>query len=423
MSANEPMRVLFTSIAHTTHYYSMVPLAWALRCAGHEVRVASQPALADDVTRSGLTFVPVGDDHGWEELLFKIASVEPARDAQRIDFRDLLDDPDPEALLGFYIMLVPTLFGTVNNDSMVDDLVEFATDWKPDLVCWEPLTWAGAVAAKVTGAVHGRLLWNSDVLGATRRYFLDAWEKLPEELRDDPMREWLTWTLRRFGQEFDETVVEGQWVVDQQPPSLRLPTKQLSLPMSYVPYNGPSVVPEWVREKPERPRVCVTIGMSARSGNGFSSIELPELVEALASLDVELIVTVKADQRAEFGPLPDSVRLVDRVPLHALLPTCSAIVHHGGAGTECTALRSGVPQVVLPEIWDTTWKAALLEENGVALTEPANALDPASVRRKLERVLTEPSFRKRAAELRHEVLTQPSPAEVAAELERLVRTP
>ena len=46
------MRVLFAAHAERTHFYSMIPLAWALRTAGHEVYVASQPALTDDITHS-----------------------------------------------------------------------------------------------------------------------------------------------------------------------------------------------------------------------------------------------------------------------------------------------------------------------------------------------------------------------------------
>ena len=40
----------------------MVPLAWALRAAGHDVRVAVQPSFAATVTSAGLTAVPVGRD-------------------------------------------------------------------------------------------------------------------------------------------------------------------------------------------------------------------------------------------------------------------------------------------------------------------------------------------------------------------------
>lgn len=43
------------------HVYPHVPLAWALRAAGHEVCVVSQPDLVDEIAETGLTVVPVGE--------------------------------------------------------------------------------------------------------------------------------------------------------------------------------------------------------------------------------------------------------------------------------------------------------------------------------------------------------------------------
>jgi UDP:flavonoid glycosyltransferase YjiC (YdhE family) len=38
------------------------------------------------------------------------------------------------------------------------------------------------------------------------------------------------------------------------------------------------------------------------------------------------------------------------MPLHVLLPTCSAIVHQGGIGGVLTAVVAGVPQLVIQEV-------------------------------------------------------------------------
>src|SRR5688572_28667204 len=56
------MRVLFTTWAWPAHYLPMVPLAWALRAAGHEVRMASQPELLPVMRESGLPSTVVGHD-------------------------------------------------------------------------------------------------------------------------------------------------------------------------------------------------------------------------------------------------------------------------------------------------------------------------------------------------------------------------
>ncbi|MGD1859982.1 MAG: glycosyltransferase [Leptolyngbyaceae cyanobacterium] len=50
--------------------------------------------------------------------------------------------------------------------------------------------------------------------------------------------------------------------------------------------------------------------------------------------------------------LPDSVFKLDGIPHAWLFPRMKAIVHHGGAGTTAAALRSGVPNIVVPFFTD-----------------------------------------------------------------------
>ncbi|MFB9904176.1 activator-dependent family glycosyltransferase [Allokutzneria oryzae] len=412
------MRVLFTSFAHNTHFYSSVPLAWAFRAAGHDVRVASQPALTEAITQAGLTAVPVGTDHAVHDFAQQQSSTNS--DHPEVNLAE--DRPEIvtwDFALGIQTMLTPLLYAKVN-DGMVDDLVAFARSWQPDLVIWEPFTYAGAVAARVTGAAHARLLWGGpDVQSRTRGLFLDRLAEQPPEHRDDPLAEWLTWTLDRFGAEFDEEVVTGQWTIDQAPASTRLPLPQRIVPMRYVPYNGKSVIPDWLHEAPKKPRVCLTLGVSAREALGGDGVSVADLIEATADLDIELIATLDSSQRELLPRVPDNTRLVDFVPMHALLPTCSAIVYHGGAGTWSSALLAGVPHIMLADMYDSVLKAEQLERLGAGLLQRPADLTPRSLRDKLVRVLENPSFAEAAAKLRAEVLADPSPAEVVGVLERL----
>ncbi|MFD8237383.1 nucleotide disphospho-sugar-binding domain-containing protein, partial [Streptomyces sp. NPDC059696] len=71
-----------------------------------------------------------------------------------------------------------------------------------------------------------------------------------------------------------------------------------------------------------------------------------KLLEAVAELDIEVIATLNDNQLAESGPLPDNVHTLDYVPLDQLLPTCSAVIHHGSTGTFAAASAAGLPQVV-----------------------------------------------------------------------------
>ncbi|MFE5330502.1 activator-dependent family glycosyltransferase [Embleya sp. NPDC056575] len=411
------MRVLITSLAVEAHFNGAVPLAWALRAAGHEVRVASHPALTESITRAGLTAVPVGTDHVHHELVRDLGA-ELDTFYRDIDFTGERGD-DYVALKGANTLLTATFYAQANNDSMVDELVDFARYWQPDLVIWEPFTFAGAVAARACGAAHARLLWGPDLFLRMRTAFRQRMELLPAESHDDSLEEWLTWTLDRFGCAFDEEVVVGQWNIDQMPPGVRLPSGRPTVPMRYVPYNGRSVVPAWLREPPRRPRVCLTVGITSRDTDHPNPVSLDEVFEAVFDLDIEVVATLDAAQRAEVTRVPDNTRVVDFVPLHALLPGCSAAIHHGGAGTWSTAAVSGVPQLVIAGMWDNVYRARRLADLGAGLFLPPDELTAAGLRDGLEQLLTKPSFREDARRLQAVIAAEPSPADVVPTLEEL----
>jgi glycosyltransferase len=55
------VRILFTVFGTKPHLYPLVPLGWAFRAAGHEVRLASTPSWAADLAYTGLPAVTVGE--------------------------------------------------------------------------------------------------------------------------------------------------------------------------------------------------------------------------------------------------------------------------------------------------------------------------------------------------------------------------
>jgi glycosyltransferase (activator-dependent family) len=408
------MRVLMTSLAVEAHFNGTVPLAWALRAAGHEVHFASQPALTGAITHAGLAAVPVGTDHTHHEIVRDLGA-ELTGFYRDIDFTGergggLRDRKAANSLL------TATFYAQANNDSMVDDLVAYARWWRPDLVVWEPFSFAGGVAARACGAAGARLLWGPDLFGRSREGFRAETAALPPERRDDALEEWLTWTLARHGLDYDEQVVTGHFTVDQMPDGVRLPSSQESVPMRYVPYNGTAEVPHWLRETPTRPRICLTLGITSRDMAYPNLVSPAALFDAVADLDIEVVATLDEAQVAEVGRMPDNVRAVDFVPLHALMPTCSAIVHHGGAGTWSTAAVHGVPQLVVAGMWDNVYRAQRLQDLGAGLFLPPHELTANALRDGVVRLLDDPAFRTGAGALRDRMLAEPSPGEVVGTL-------
>lgn len=412
------MRILFLPFsAAKSHVFHMTPVAWALRTAGHQVRMASDPDLAEDIARSGLTGVTLGEPM-YDTMTQVDDDSEPTAEEKQqppagyfpIQTDYAKDDPHGELEY-----LTQSFLQHVIPDAMLDELVSFCRDWEPDLVIWDQMCPIGAVAARASGAAHARFLWGTDALTQLRAAALGRGQ-------GDPLRAWLEPTLARYGCAFDEEVVTGQWTIDTTPSWMWHPKDVHYVRTRHVAFNGPNTVPNWLYEKPTRPRVCMTLGVTMQDSKVAAA---DNLFDAVADLDVEVIATIGAEQQ---GSLPDNVRAVDFAPMNVLLPTCSAIIHHGGAGTFAAALEHGVPQLIVPSsYWTVMWYGPVAMANGLAqngagayVAVNSDHLTAQALRENLVRVLDDPSFGRNAARLRAEMLGTPTPNDLVPALEKLV---
>ncbi|UOZ07153.1 nucleotide disphospho-sugar-binding domain-containing protein [Amycolatopsis sp. WQ 127309] len=396
------MKVLFCALPQLTHFYATVPLAWALRTAGHEVRYATSPDFAEAVTDAGLTAVAVGPaDAGDDE---EIAEEAPSGLPAPYDLAESGADWTDGHAEAFDAM-VTYAFGEFNAP-ILDALVAFARSWQPDLVLWEPFTYAGAFAAAACGAAHGRVLFGTDFLGVTHEW-------IHTHVPDDRLTGWLTSTAASLGVPYTDDLRSGHFTVDQLPSPLRLSSPELEyVPTRYVAYGGPAEVPAWLRETPSRPRIALTLGTSATLEYGGYTVQVTDLLAALSTMDVEVVATVD-------GPVPDNVRAVPYVPLDALAPTCAAAIHHGGFGTLLTFARHGVPQLTLPHDFDAPLLGRKLAAQGAGLTiDPAQA-SGRRIRWSVEQLLGNKGIRASATALAGEIAAMPSPNDVVARLEEL----
>lgn len=92
------------------------------------------------------------------------------------------------------------------------------------------------------------------------------------------------------------------------------------------------------------------------------------------------------------GDLPPTVKVVHGPMPHAkLFPLVAAVVHHGGAGTMATALRAGVPQVIVPHLADQFHHAHRLAALNIAPRGiPISRLDEALLARAIDEALALP---------------------------------
>ncbi|MFC7809190.1 nucleotide disphospho-sugar-binding domain-containing protein [Streptomyces olivaceus] len=415
------MRILFTPVAATTTpLFHMVPLAWAFRAAGHDVRVAAQPELSRAIVEVGLPAVEVG--HGYEIMdgvlrsrggqrvieapadqwtdsgLAGAAEEPPADyDDKHADLRDAAMAPLVEAA-----------------GRMAPGLLRFTEYWRPDLLVTDSMVFAAPLVSALRGVPLVRQTWGPDVMRMVS-------QPLQGRAADGDVRaEWptgLPGLYDHYGVEVRNDYPVG--TVDPWPTSLQFPDLSGRLPMRFVPYNGAAVAPDWVLDRPGRPRVCVTWGTSTSALAGDEAFVLPRVVEGLAGLDVEVVLAVGPDDRRKLGTLPGGVRVAENVPLHLFMETCDAIVHQGGTSTLLTAARHGLPQVMMPQTADNPFNAANFAGSGAGVTLDAAGADAGEIGAAVTRVLTEPAWRVAAEKLREEMAEMPPPSAVVRSLEEL----
>jgi len=353
--------------------------------------VASHPAMAPVIAGAGLAAVPIGEDVDFEETF-----------ADRIGKVGRLDRHEPDGSLEPAI----TADGGVVRlaAAMLDDLVAFGRHYRPDLLVWEPFNLAAAVAAAALGVPGVLALWGPDSSVTLR---------LDRETVLGPL-------AHPFGLDAGDIGLTGALMLDPVPPPMQVPLAGPSRPIRYTPYNGPAVMPRWLHEPLDpqaRPRVCVTAGTVA--GPGLSErTELPEVIRAVAELDVEVVVLVAQAHRAVLGSLPGNVRVADApLALHLVLPTCAAMIQHGGAGTTMTALACGVPQLILPQVSDEHFNGERLAVTGAGtwLDEP----DSATVRDTVGELIGDGRWRESAMLIRERMQRMPTLATVVDTLAAL----
>lgn len=415
------MRILIAVAPLTAHLYPSIPLAWALQSAGHEVRVASNTSLTEQITAAGLTAVGLGE-----------RGSPPAEitDADLDRFSDALGfEPGTECdrlwratryyLVAAYRRYHPDQEG---RQELADNLVEAARGWQPDLVIGDPACPVAPIAARESGAASARLMWGPDYFGWIRRRLLERMAEPASgvSVDTDPLAATLAPVFGRFGYAFSDDLLFGDFTVNPLPSQLPGPPGLRRIPMRWVPWTGAGPVPSWLAEPPSRPRVCLSLGVTGRTVDGGRDVRVAAVLDALAGMDVEVVATVTAAQLGADIKVPDNVRILDYLPLTQVMPTCSAVIHHGGFGTFFAAAAHQVPQmIVMDELGSALSSSRYLRERGAGVAVASDGLTAARVADVLSRLLTDTAFQQGAAAVYADMTAAPGPGEIVPVLERL----
>jgi hypothetical protein len=387
------VRVLFAVSPGIGHLFPAVPLAWALRAAGHEVLVATAAEGVDAAARAGLPAVETAPASAIDAI-FGAATGPPDERARRMSERGRRI---AEAGHEVHELLLRT-FGQV---SAVTAAVtaEVARRWRPDLVVHSRLQGAGLAAASALGvpAVEHGFNFQSepDLAGRFLPHLAEAYERAGTPLALPTRRA----------------------VIHVAPPEMMLGPPGAAWSMRYVPYNAGGELPDWLWQPPERARVLITMGTVVPRLQGVGG--LSRMLAAAPDVDADFVLALGADaDLAPLGPLPPNVRPVGWVPLHHLLAGSAAVVHHGGSGTTMAALAAGVPQLVLPHGADQFVNAGAVADLSIGTWCP-----PAEVGADtLSKLLADTAVLAAAEAAAARMAELPTPADLVPRLAALSRT-
>jgi UDP:flavonoid glycosyltransferase YjiC (YdhE family) len=378
------VRALFTSLPATGHFNSIMPLALAMRDAGHELAVCCAPQFADRLAAIGIRHFP-GGGHSLDEFLprdLKVFAPERARFMQR------------------------EVFAAAAPDRLMPDLAQAVEDWRPEVLLRESSEFAACVLAEKLGLPHAAVATGSSAsLDAGRRFFAEALTKLRQRhgLSPDPkagmMHRYLTFSL-----------MPATWDGDAVVPAT----------LHYIRYESPPTaggeLPEWLRSSGERPLVLAALGTLMYREPGL----LAAIIEALGQLPVDAVVAIGPDQDpAQFGIVPANVRLEPFIAQIDALVGATVFVTHGGFNSIKEALSQGVPLVVIPIGAEQPYTAGRVEALGLGRAVAVDERTPQVIRDRTAEVLGDPRFRRNAAALAAEIALLPPLGQAVALVERL----
>ncbi len=195
-------------------------------------------------------------------------------------------------------------------------------------------------------------------------------------------------------------------------------------------HNANSTLPDWVTSLPrDKPLIWVYSG-NPRYGNGPTPIDsvviIRAAVAALADAPVQIVLTTGYQEiPPEIGSLPSNFRHAAYLPGPAMAARSDLMVHHGGHGSVMTSLMVGTPSVIVPTITERESNARRLAALGAgevvmptSNNDGEKQINVAEFSTKVNRVLSEPSYRSAAKRTAESMRKYGGAEEAADRLER-----
>jgi UDP:flavonoid glycosyltransferase YjiC (YdhE family) len=416
-------RVLFTSWPFEGHVFPQLAIALAQRRRGDDVAFYTGRRLQGTIESQGLEVFPFDRLEGaWERVQERERAARGRRQSLRVQ---------REAFRHWLVESIP---------DQVADLRAVIADWRPDVIATDTFMWGPSLvlweADRIPVALSAPMIFAlvpgpdappaGSRLGVPRtararmvaRAVGGVTDLLARGLRRRLGELRAGYGLSPMGCGVNEFYGRLPLYLVGSVPELDLRRRDLPSSVRYVgpllwhPPDRPGTA-AWLEALPTgAPWVHVTEGTSHHQ----QSFLLEAAATGLAGAPIEAILTTGRDRDpADLGlaATAPNVHVARWLSHGELLPRCAAVVTTGGPATIMSALRAGVPLVVVPTTWDKPDCALRVVEAGVGVRLGARRCTPERLRAAVEHVLREPRYRDAAAAMARRLATAPGPAGAA----------
>lgn len=419
-------RFLFCAVGASGHVNPMLPVTAELVRRGHEVAFGTSAHMERTVAPRVTRFHAVGPDVGPD-------STDRPEWAQFADLRG-------SRRVAFAVRKV--LFPLAETSSK--ELLDIVASFKPDVLVFDFMTFAGNIVAEVTGLpwatgtpVPGMLQGrDAHPFGLALPYSKNRLVRLA--LRPFWPLANITTSLQYDGQfnavrtrfglprirnAFFTANVSPYLVLAFAPHEVEYPRRAWPPAVHFVGPGltrpaRPAETPPWLEALPSsRPLIYATVGTSPTRRHVKYLETLRAAVEGLEA-DVVASVGTGLQPPASSGNL----RIESWVPHPAILPKARMVIHHGGSNTMYETLAYGKPALATPFEDGQDENAARLRWAGAGTVVNPDKVSVAGLRAAIDGVLGSEAMRERAEALAESLLKYDSGRIGADLLERLAQT-
>lgn len=432
MMSSHPVkkRIVIATWGSFGDLHPFMAIALELKARGHTAVIATSPLYREKIEAAGIGFHPVRPDMPQPE------SAEAVEVLRRVT--DMRSGPE-------YVWR--ELLMRHVRDSYVDTLAAIEAEEGADLL----ISHTVAIAAPLVAAVTN-VRWISTVLQPI--VFVSAFDP-PTPPQFPPMREiaalhpaigraliglgkrtTLAWSrpLRALRRELnlppgENPIFEGQHsparvlalfskVLSDVQPDFPPNTKITGFPF-YDRKDEGEIAPELLRFLDAgEPPILFTLGSSAMLvADDFFRTS----IEAALKLKRRALLLIGDQRNLPNMKLPETIEVFDYAPYSLVMPRVRLSVHQGGIGTTGQALRAGRPMLVVPYGQDQPDNARRCVALGVARTLLRRRYTLTNVVRELNELLTNETYRARAAMIGERVRAEDGTREACDAIEETIR--